>query len=84
MNPILEAMNQRLNPLNNISQIKNMMQMAKGAKDPNAFLANIANQNPQMKQAMTYAKSCKNPKEAFFKMAKEKGVNPEEILSLLR
>ena len=84
MNPILQAMNKSQSPLNNISQIRNTVQMLKGAKDPNAMLLNMANQNPQMKQALSFAKTCKNPKETFYKMAKEKGVNPEEILSLLR
>lgn len=84
MNPILQAMNKSQSPLNNISQIRNTMEMLKGAKDPNAMLLNMANQSPQMKKVLDFAKTCKNPKEAFYKMAKEKGVNPEEILSLLR
>ena len=46
---------------------------------------NLINQairnNPQLKQAIDYVNANGgNPKEAFYKLAKEKGVNPEEFL----
>ena len=37
--------------------------------------------NPQMKQVMDYVNANGgDPKAAFYKLAKEKGVDPEEIL----
>lgn len=51
----------------------------------NPLLTGIANQaiqnNPQMKQVMEYInQNGGDPKTAFYKLAKEKGVDPEEIL----
>ena len=45
----------------------------------------IANFNPQMKQVMQYIQeNGGDPKAAFYKMAKEKGIDPEQILRQLR
>ena len=41
--------------------------------------------NPQYKQVMDYVKQNGNdPKAAFYKMAQEKGVNPDDILNALK
>lgn len=41
--------------------------------------------NPQYQQVMEYVnQNGGNPKDAFYKLAKEKGVDPEEILKQLR
>ena len=50
-------------------------------KNPQSILQS----NPQYNQVMDYInKNGGDPKAAFFKMAEEKGINPEEILSQLR
>lgn len=51
----------------------------------NPLLTGIVNQtiqnNPQIKQVMDYVnQNGGDPKEAFYKLAKEKGVDPDEIL----
>lgn len=51
----------------------------------NPLLTGIVNQaiqnNPQMKQVMDYInQNGGDPKTAFYKLAQEKGVDPEEIL----
>lgn len=62
-----------------------MMNTLKSAKNPNALLTAMINQNPMLKQTMDVVKTYGgDPKKAFYKMAKEKGINPEEILALLR
>lgn len=41
--------------------------------------------NPQYKQVMDYVRqNGGDPKAAFYKMAEEKGVNPEDILNQLK
>ena len=41
--------------------------------------------NPQMKQVMDYVNANGgNPKDAFYKLAEEKGVNPDDILGMLK
>lgn len=70
---------------NNLSQIKQMMNMVRSAGNPQAMLQSIAQNNPQMKQVMDIVgQSGGDPKEAFYRMAKEKGVDPEQILSMLK
>lgn len=70
---------------NNLNQIKQMMNMVRSAGNPMAMLQNMAQTNPQLKQVMDVVNtSGGDPKKAFYKMAKEKGVNPEQVLSMLR
>lgn len=77
MNPMLQNLNQ--------SGLKNALQMVKAARDPYAMLNRIAAQNPGMKNAIDYVKANGgDAKAAFYKMAQEKGIDPESILSQLR
>lgn len=49
------------------------------------MLQNMMNNNPQMKQVMDIVRqSGGDPKTAFYKMAKEKGVDPNSVLSMLK
>ena len=81
MNPIL----QRMQMPNNLNQIRNMMNTVKNAGNPQAMLMNMAQNNPRIKQAMDVInKSGGDPQKAFYALAEQKGVNPEDILSQLR
>jgi len=45
----------------------------------------MAQNNPAMKQALDYVNANGgNPKDAFYKLAKERGINPDEILNSLK
>ena len=56
-----------------------------GARNPQAFLSQMMANNPQYKQVMDYVRqNGGDPKAAFYKMAEEKGVNPEDILNQLK
>ena len=47
-------------------------------------MANQINNNPQLAQAIKYVNdNGGNPKDAFYKLAKEKGVDPQNILNQL-
>jgi len=49
------------------------------------LLNQMMGQNPQIKQVMDYVNANGgDPKAAFYKMAQEKGVNPDDILSQLK
>lgn len=62
-----------------------MMQMVQMSRNPQMMLQQMMNTNPQMKQAMDYIQANGgNPKDAFYKLAEEKGVDPETILNSLR
>ena len=80
LNPMLNQLNNQANAssLNNrLNQIKGMMNMVRGAKNPNLMLQQLMMNNPNMKNVMDYVnQNGGDPKQAFYKMAQEKGVNP--------
>lgn len=68
-----------------MGQIKNMMQMVKAAKNPQAMMQMMAQQNPQISQVMNFVQqNGGDPKTAFYKLAEQRGVNPDEVLQMLR
>ncbi len=72
-------------PLAGIQQIKNMMQMLSGNNNSQAMLQMLAAQNPQLRQVLDYVQqSGGDPKEAFYKLAQEKGVDPNQIINMLK
>ena len=84
-NPMLQVLKNTAPVNNNLNQIKQMMNMVQSSRNPQMMLQSIAQSNPQMKQVMDIVnKSGGNPKAAFYKMAEEKGVDPEQVLSMLR
>lgn len=82
-NPMLQALKNQ--PSNNLSQIKNMMNMVKSVGNPQAMLQMLIQNNPQMRQVMTLInQSGGDPKAAFYKLAQEKGIDPQQILDMLK
>lgn len=64
---------------NNVGQIQQMVQMLKG--NPIGMLQNM----PQYQQAMNLIQqSGGNAQAAFYKLAQERGVDPNEVLKALR
>lgn len=62
-----------------------MMQMVKAAKNPQAMMQMMAQQNPQISQVMNFVQqNGGDPKTAFYKLAEQRGVNPDEVLQMLR
>lgn len=57
----------------------------KNSRDPQAMLNQIMSQNPQFKQMQNVINQYGgNPKNAFYGLAKQMGVDPEQVLSALR
>ena len=70
---------------NNVSQIKNLMNVFKNSNNPQQLLMNMAKQNPQVQQVMNMIQSSgKSPRDLFYQMAQQKGINPDEILKQLQ
>ena len=67
--------------MNNIQQVKSIMNLAKSSNNPNAFIQNLINTNPQVKQIMSMNKG--NLKDVYYDMAKQKGVDADELLKQL-
>ena len=69
------------NQLTGMGRIKQLMQMAQAMQNPQAAIQQI----PQLKQAMEFVQQAGgDPRQAFYALAKQKGVDPEQILSQLR
>lgn len=83
MNPMLQTLNQ--NQINQgLVPIKNMLNVVRSAGNPQMVLNQMIGQNPQMRQVMDYINANGgDPKAAFYKLAQEKGVNPDDILRQL-
>ena len=65
--------------------VKQMMNMVRAAQNPQAVLSQLAMSNPQMKQVMDIVqKHGGDPMAAFRSEAQARGVDPDEILNMLR
>ena len=65
-------------------QARKMATLFKGARNPQALIANAINNNPKVKPLIDLIKNGADPEALFYAKAKEQGVDPESILSLLR
>ena len=82
MNKLFQQM-QSQNPY--LANIKGMMKMMRGANNPQALMQSMMSKNPQMKQAMDLIQqNGGDAKTAFYNLAKQKGVNPDDILNQLK
>jgi hypothetical protein len=68
-----------------LQNIKKMMFMVKASQDPHAAISQLMENNPQMKQVMELVNaSGGDPMKAFYAAAEERGVDPQEILNMLK
>ena len=65
-------------------QARQMASLFKGAKNPETVITNMIQNNPNLKGVMDMVKSGSNPKDLFYSLAKQKGVDPNAILGLLQ
>lgn len=69
----------------NLGQIKNMLNMVRNAGNPQAVLNQMIQNNPQMKSVMDLVKQAGgDPKKAFYDLAQQRGVDPNQILDMLK
>ena len=68
-----------------IAPIKNMMQAVRSAGDPNAMLQQMMQSNPKMQKVQQIVQQYNgDPRAAFYALAQQNGVDPEQILGMLR
>ena len=86
MNSLFQELNQtRIQSPNNLSNIKNLMNTVKGIQNPQQMMATLAQSNPQLRNVLSLVQNSNmSPKDLFYKMAREKGVNPDDILKALQ
>ena len=80
-NPILDLLNGPKIPNNLIQTFRALQQ----SNNPDQFMENLMQTNPQVKQVMQMVQNSNmSPKDLFYTMAKQRGVDPEQILKQLR
>ena len=82
MNPIIQAMAGRSPIMARMGQARQMFQMLKASNNPQAFLNQMLSQNPQVNQIINQYGG--DPKTAFYKYAEANGVDPNEIIGMMR
>ena len=71
------------NPM--LQNIKQMMGMINASQNPQLVMNQLLSGNPHLKQVMdTVNQLGGDPKTAFYKLAEQKGVDPNEILNMLK
>ena len=70
---------------NNLNQLKQIVTTIKTAQDPQAMFGKMMQNNPGYQQAVNYVKqNGGDPKAAFYNLAKENGLDPNEITKMFR
>lgn len=79
MNPMLmNLFSARLGP------VRQIMQTVQAAQNPALALQQMAGQNQHLQQALQLVQqSGGNPQAAFNKLCQERGIDPQQILSML-
>lgn len=80
MNPLYQQLNQIPN-----SNLKQLINNFKNSSNPQQFLNNYIKNNPQMQNIYSMIQnSNKSPKELFYYIAQQKGIDPETILNMFK
>ena len=68
-----------------MQNVRQMMGMLNSSQNPQAMMNSMIQNNPNLKQVMDLInKSGGDPQKAFYALAEQKGVNPQEILDMLK
>ena len=71
--------------MNQVAPIKNMMQMLRGAQNPSAMLNQMLQRNPQYSRVMNVIQqNGGDAQKAFYAMAKQLGINGDDIINMLK
>lgn len=62
---------------------KRMMGMLNAVKDPQKALMAAAQQNPQLNAVMQMCQG-RNPQEVFYEECQKHGINPNEVMNMLK
>lgn len=63
-------------------QLKSMMGMLQTAQNPTLVLQQVAQRNPQMASVLQMCNG-KNPKDVFYSLCQQSGIDPNTILTQL-
>ena len=84
LNPMMQSLI-RPQIMQNIAPVKQIMSTLRNAGNPQAMFNQMLMQNPRIREVMKYVNdNGGNAEQAFYKMAEQKGVDPNEIISALQ
>ena len=84
-NPIIQQMTKQSPIVGNLQKVKEIMATIKNANNPQAMFNQMMGNNPQMKQVMDYVnQNGGNAEKAFYSYAQQQGINPNEIINMLK
>lgn len=84
MNPIAQQLG-RSQIQNNLGQIKQMMNTIRSAGNPQAMMQNMLSSNPRYKPVMDLIRqNGGDAKQAFYSVCQQKGINPQDVLNMLK
>lgn len=73
------------NRTQNVETAKTIFNMLNGSSNPYQLFMNIAAKNPMIKNIMDMSNNTgKSYQDIFYELAKQKGINPDDILSQLK
>ena len=89
MNNLYKQLNQQIlnqnNPLSHNNNLRQFIMNIKNNPNPQQLLLNYIQSNPQAQNIYNILQnSNKSPKELFYQLASQKGIDPNTILQLLK
>ena len=73
------------NPVNSNNNMMNVVQAIRMSRNPNLMLQQLAQNNPNVANAMSLIRQYGGKtQKAFFEEAKRRGVDPNQIIGMLR
>ena len=66
----------------NLAKARQLINSIKSMRNPQSMVMNAINQNPEIKSFVDASGG--DYKKAFYAMAQQKGVNPDDILNLMK
>lgn len=70
---------------NNNGGLQQMINMVSRSNNPMQLMQTMAQSNPQLQSILNLIQtSQKSPKDLFFEMAQQRGVDPQQILQMLQ
>lgn len=65
-----------------MDQLRQMVQLYKNSKNPMLAMQNMLEQNQELKTVMNFVnKNGGNAQQLFYELAREAGVNPQDVLN---
>lgn len=80
MNKLFQQLNQNKNLLSPNNNLKDMIKVFKG--NPQGMTNMLLQKNPQLQQIIS--QSGGDAKTAFYNLARQRGVNPDDVLNMLK